>query len=319
MSEPIKTPPLVSCITPFLNTEKFLAEAIDSLLAQTYKNWELVLIDDGSTDRSTEIALDYVKKYPESIYYLEHEGHKNLGLGVSRNLGIHNSYGKYIAFLDADDIWLPEKLEMQLAILEANPDAGMVFGAHNRWFSWSGKPEDALLDEEFPPLWGSDIKPDTLVQPPKFFVDYLKKKVGTPLTCGVLIKREVIDEVGGFDKEVSFLNEDGPFFAKIFFKAPVFLESGCWDRYRQHPHSTTAIARDKGELIDGDVPQPVHLAELTILERFLQEQGNTDPIIKKALKDQLFPYRHPYLYQSLQILKKLAYRLQTTLTKLVGN
>lgn len=310
MTESLKQKPLVSGIIPFLNGEKFITEAIESVLAQTYENWELMLVDDGSTDKSTEISLNYVKRYPEKMRYVEHPNHQNLGLGLSRNLGIKHSQGEYIAFLDADDIWLPEKLEKQMGIFQKNPEAGMVFGAHNWWFSWTGKPEDLDRDQQFLPIWGSDIEPDTLVKPPKFFIDYLRDQVGTPLTCGVLIRRQVIEEVGDFDQEVSFLNEDGPFFARIYLKVPVFMESGCWDRYRQHPHSTTAIARDKGEWFDGGIPQPVHLAEMTLLEKYLQEQGVTDPAIWEAMKTQLFPYRHPYLYKGKQTLNQIKNRVK---------
>ena len=88
MPEQVKKRPLVSCITPFLNAEKFIKEAIQSVLDQTYDNWELFLIDDGSTDSSTEIALHYASRYPRKVRYLSHNGHQNLGLGISRNLGI---------------------------------------------------------------------------------------------------------------------------------------------------------------------------------------------------------------------------------------
>ena len=96
---------LVSCIIIFFNAEKFLGEAIESVFAQTYKNWELLLVDDGSTDDSTTIALNYAEQYPEKVCYLEHEGHQNRGMSATRNLGIRLATGEYIAFLDADDIW----------------------------------------------------------------------------------------------------------------------------------------------------------------------------------------------------------------------
>ena len=222
--------PLISCSTCLFNAEKIIEEAIESIFAQTYSRWELLLVDDGSSDGSTEIALRYARQYPTRILYLEHAEHRNLGAGTSRDLGIQHAAGEYIAFLDADDIWLPEKLDKQLAIFEVHPQAGMVFGSHNRWFSWTGKLEDITRDEQFPALWDSDIQLDTLVQPPKLFVQYLQDRVGAPLTCGALMRRSVIEDVGGFDQSVSYLNEDGPFFAKIYLKTPVFIETGCGDR-----------------------------------------------------------------------------------------
>jgi cellulose synthase/poly-beta-1,6-N-acetylglucosamine synthase-like glycosyltransferase len=118
----------VSVIIPFLNAEKFIREAIESVFAQTYENWELLLIDDGSNDESTVIARSYAAEYPDKVRYLEHRGHQNLGKSTSRNLGIHNAGGDYLAFLDADDIFLPQKLERQVALLESRPWAGMVYG-----------------------------------------------------------------------------------------------------------------------------------------------------------------------------------------------
>src|SRR5688572_12616840 len=102
--------PKISVITCFLNTELYIRETIESVLKQDYNNWELLLIDDGSVDRSTGIAKEFAAKYPDKIIYLEHENHINKGSGASRNLGIKKTSGTLIAFLDADDVWLPDML-----------------------------------------------------------------------------------------------------------------------------------------------------------------------------------------------------------------
>src|SRR5215207_5031419 len=109
----MSTKPLVSVIVVFLNAEKFIEEALESVLAQTYDNWELLLVDDGSTDSSTEIALRYANRYSGRVRYVEHPWHQNRGASASRNLGIRHAKGEYIAFLDADDVWLAHKLEQQ--------------------------------------------------------------------------------------------------------------------------------------------------------------------------------------------------------------
>ncbi|MGL5075870.1 MAG: glycosyltransferase family 2 protein, partial [Waterburya sp.] len=126
--------PLVSVILIFLNEEKFIQEAIASVLAQTYDCWELLLVNDGSSDRSESIAQSYVQQDPQRIYYLEHEGGQNRGMSASRNLGIQQAKGKYITFIDGDDIWLPDKLEQQVAIMEAQPDAALVCGRTQWWY-----------------------------------------------------------------------------------------------------------------------------------------------------------------------------------------
>src|SRR4051794_24620177 len=127
--------PLVSCIIIFLNGAAFLAEAVESVLAQSYSHWELWLVDDGSTDESTQIARTYAAQYP-NVFYLEHEGHGNQGMSASRNLGIRHARGQFVAFLDADDLWLPTKLAEQVALLLAHPSAGMVYGRTQIWHSW---------------------------------------------------------------------------------------------------------------------------------------------------------------------------------------
>ena len=112
--------PLVSAIIIFLDGEKFIAEAIESIIAQTMTDWELILVDDGSTDGATEIAKRYAREYPGKISYTEHPGHENRGMSASRNAGLRLARGKYVGFLDADDIWMPEHLRVNCRILEEN-------------------------------------------------------------------------------------------------------------------------------------------------------------------------------------------------------
>src|SRR5215217_1612808 len=154
--------PLVSVVIIFLNTEKFIEEAIQSVFAQTYDNWELLLVDDGSTDASTQIALGYAEQHPGKVMYLEQPGHQNRGASVSRNLGISNAKGEYIAFLDSDDVWLPQKLEQQVAIMDSHPEAEMLYGLTQYWHSWTGNPAD--LQRDFVPELG--VQANTLFEPP---------------------------------------------------------------------------------------------------------------------------------------------------------
>lgn len=284
--------PLVSIVVIFLNVEKFIQEAIASVFAQTYNNWELLLVDDGSTDKSTEIARDYAQKYPEKVRYLEHEGHQNRGMSATRNLGISNAQGKYIALLDADDIWLPQKLERQVAILETQSEAAMVYGATQIWYSWTGNPEDTLLDRKR----RLGVEEDTLVQPPQLLTLFLKGEAETPGTCSVLMRRELVEDVGGFEESFPGMYEDQAFFSKVYLKAPIFVESGCWDRYRQHANSACYVSQTTGQYIPGETHSG-QLNLLTWLEKYLSEQEVKDTEVWQALKKQLWPYRHPFLYK----------------------
>src|SRR5438105_10809941 len=126
--------PLVSVVIIFLNGGKYLQEAIESVLAQTYTNWELLLVDDGSTDASTGIAKDYQQRDPGRVQYLEHSGHENRGMSASRNLGIGRASGALIALLDADDVWLPDKLAQQVAIMQRHPEVGLLANPALYWY-----------------------------------------------------------------------------------------------------------------------------------------------------------------------------------------
>ena len=101
----------VSVVTPVYNAEEFLGETMDSVLAQSYENFEFLLVDDCSQDRSAEIIQDYAKE-DERVRYLKLE--ENGGAAVARNKGIEEAEGRYIAFVDSDDLWYPKKLEIQL-------------------------------------------------------------------------------------------------------------------------------------------------------------------------------------------------------------
>jgi len=108
---------LVSIITPCYNSSKYIAQMMDSVLAQTYPNWELLITDDCSTDNSREIVQSYCEKDPRiKLFILEN----NSGAGVARNKSIEEAKGRYIAFLDSDDLWRPEKLEKQLEFMQKN-------------------------------------------------------------------------------------------------------------------------------------------------------------------------------------------------------
>jgi glycosyltransferase involved in cell wall biosynthesis/peptidoglycan/xylan/chitin deacetylase (PgdA/CDA1 family) len=280
--------PLVSAIIIFLNGEKFIREAIESVFAQTYENWELLLVDDGSTDASTEIALRYAGQYSGKVRYLEHEGHQNRGMSATRNLGLHHAKGEYIAFLDHDDVWLPNKLKDQVAILEARPEAGMMYGRTRYWHSWTGRPEDRERDG-FTVL---GIQPDTLVKPPHLVTLFLRDERTIASTCSILIRREVAERVGGFDETFRDQYEDMVFWAKVYLETPVFVAEGCWDCYRQHPDSSNSIAIRAGNW-HPNRPSPSRELFLNRVEQYVLAKGVTDTELLEALRIELCPYRHP--------------------------
>ena len=285
MGNPVDEYPLVSVIMIFMNEERFIAEAIASVAAQRYSNWELLLVDDGSTDESSGIARRYAERYPDQVRYLEHPEHRNCGMSASRNLGIRHAAGKYIAFLDADDAWLPHKLERQVAFLNHRPEVGMVYGPTLWWYSWSGRVEDRTRDF----VYGPGIEMNTVVAPPKLLAAFLRLEGVSPCTCSVLIRRELVEAAGGFEESFRGMYEDQAFFAKVCLKATVFASSETLSKYRQHPNSSSEVTRKSGG----------HIAErqrfLQWLAVYLTEQGTMDKAVWRALQGELWAIRHPRL------------------------
>lgn len=277
----------VSIVMIFLNMEEFIQESIESVLSQTYQHWELLLVDDGSTDRSSEIAQQYAAKYACRIHYLEHEHHQNKGKSTSRNLAICRAQGEYLAFLDADDIFLPLKLEKQLACAIAHPAAGMVYGNTLYWYSWQNRPEGTQPD--YMPALG--IQPNTLVKPPSLVKLLLGQGGAVPCICSFLVKRDLVQQIGGFEETIQHLYEDQVFLAKIFLAAPVFVENGCWEKYRQRADSSWHLSMETGE---DELARSIFLKWL---ETYLAAQGWTETSILQASP--------PHWYDRYPILSKI--------------
>jgi glycosyltransferase involved in cell wall biosynthesis len=280
--------PSVSTVIIFLNAERFLREAIRSVFAQSYSTWELLLVDDGSTDGSTAIARRYAEEYPEQVRYLEHPSHANQGMSASRNLGIRHARGACIAFLDADDVWFAHALEEQVAILQAHSDAAMVYGPIQWWYSWTGKPEDRERDH----VEKLGVPADTLIQPPRLLPRFLRDKAAVP--SGLLVRRQIIERVGGFEDQFRGEYEDQVFCAKICLNTPVFASSQCWYRYRQHPDSCVVSGQRTGATC------AARLRFLNWLAAYLAEQKVRERTVQLALELEFWRYRHPVAFRLLR-------------------
>lgn len=294
----MKNKPLVSCIINFFNTEKFLKEAIESVLAQTYKKWELLLVDDGSIDYSTTIARNYARQYPEKVRYLEHEGHQNRGMSATRNLGIHKAKGEYIAFLDSDDVWLPYKLEQQVPMLASHTEAGMLYSSCTYWYSWTGNPDDIQWDYEHEIR---NVQLNTPLKSEEFLHLFIQRKVLCPPTTSLLVTRETVGRIGGFEEAFRDLFDDQVFIAKMSLEAPVVLVQGVFEKYRQHPDSCTFIAQN---ITREDLKmRPIYL---NWLEGYLSDLEIKDARLWKVLRKELFQYRHPFLWDVKYHYKRLS-------------
>lgn len=268
---------LVSIITPFFNAEPFLAEAIDSVLAQTLDNWELLLIDDGSRDGSARIAQEYAASDPARIRYLAHAGHQNLGQGASRNLGLAQASGRYVTFLDADDVFLPSKLEIQAGILARNPDVDLVFGNTLYWYSWNKTAQPQATD--WLPTFRFPL--DTVFQPPELLPLVLGTGGAAPCVCSFMAKRSVIDVRGRFDTRINRLYEDQALLAKLFLQHVALLHDGHLEKYRQRTDSTWQTSFNNG------TDKAARRDYLQWLLTYAKRSGAIDSTHEHAIRSQL--------------------------------
>jgi glycosyltransferase involved in cell wall biosynthesis/SAM-dependent methyltransferase len=276
--------PLVSVVMIFFNAERFMQEALASVSAQTYDEWELILVDDGSGDGSTAIARAEAARLPHRVRYLEHPGHRNRGMSPSRALGVANARGALVAFLDADDTWLPGKLHEQVAILGEQPAASAVYGTPLYWHSWSGEADDIGRDH----VPGLGFSADKLFEPPELL--FLTAPFGDgPVPCpsDILLRRDAIVRVGGFEPGFRGAYEDVAFFSKLYLHEPVVATTHCWTRYRIHPESCMSVTVRDGRY------QSIRLFFLNWFEQYLSQKGLTATPAWSRLQERLAPYRHP--------------------------
>ncbi len=204
----------ISVVIPTYNRAELLAETILSALEQTWDDREIIVVDDGSTDRTSEA----VKAFQDRIIYIRQP---NSGPAKARNAGIRLAKGKYIAFLDSDDLWLPEKLELQCRLLEQDPSIGVVF-TDVMWFS-NGQVVISSLKERYQ-LHSGQIFERLL------FDNWIA-------TSSVLVRRECLEQVGGFDEDPQIMYvEDWNLWTRLARQYQFALVDKVLVKRRYHPH-----------------------------------------------------------------------------------
>jgi glycosyltransferase involved in cell wall biosynthesis len=196
--------PLISVVIPAHNGEAFLAQAIESALGQTWPRTEVVVVDDGSSDGSAEIA----SSYPVTLVRQD-----NRGVAHARNRGVESAAGELLAFLDQDDLFLPGKLERQLEALRAEPEAG-ICACQMRLFLEPGYPR---------PGW---IHPDLLDS------DHHSLQLGT-----LLVWRQTFERVGPFEESYQWANDADWVLRAREAGVPIAMLDECLARYRVHDHN----------------------------------------------------------------------------------
>ncbi|MCG2739675.1 MAG: glycosyltransferase [Syntrophaceae bacterium] len=169
--------PVVSVVIPTFNRSGFIIEAIESVYAQTFGDFDVIVVDDGSNDGTAEIVSE---KFPLIEVIIQ----KNRGVSAARNVGINHSKGKYIAFLDSDDLWLPEKLQAQVDFFRENPDIS-ICQTEELWIR-NGKRVNPKNKHKKHSGW--------------IFKECIPLCIVSP--SAVMIKREVFEKIGLFDEEL---------------------------------------------------------------------------------------------------------------------
>lgn len=233
--------PTVTVVIPAYNAIDHLAETIETVYAQTYQNFELLVVDDGSTDSTVDLIASLAEQKPIRVIT-----QSNRGVSAARNKGIKESRGKYIAILDADDLWEPTKLEKQVNALDADPQAGLCY-------AWT-----AMADSEGQAtgrVITSHAAGDVWQQLAEMNI----------VCCGStpLIRRSCFDDVGMFDENLLF-SEDWDMWWRIAAKYPFCVVKEPLVRYRQHSssHSTDcqAMLETSRTLIENNFAQaPIEL------------------------------------------------------------
>lgn len=246
--------PKVSVFIASYNHARFLPACLDSILAQTCRDFEIVVVDDGSSDGSHDILMDYRNRFADKFRYLWHPDHGNRGISASCNLAISNSRGRYLAWIGSDDVWYPDTLERQAAHLDGDPDVGIVYG-YAHFVDSSGN--------QLPGLCGVDITNDA--NPLARMLECCH-----PPAMTVMFRRACISDAGPFDERLVYSDWE------LWIRILAHWKAGFIDRplamYRLHGRNLSKgidpkldlrrtmemmrAVREKAEMIGGLLAEP---------------------------------------------------------------
>lgn len=264
--------PNVSVIIPTYNRSKYIKESLDSVLAQTYKDFEIIVVDDGSKDNTRGIVESYIKRFPGKIKYIYQE---NRGVAAARNKALENAAGRYIALLDSDDIWFPEILSCQVNKFEQDPGIALVYSSYDVFDDIRVREKD-LLKNYYKNYYSGNVLRELLLW---CFI----------WSSTVMIKREIFDDVGSFDENIQ-IGEDYDFLLRVARKYKVGCIRRVLARYRQH----------KGNLMKKDRKRQIP-SEIVIVENFTKKYpealaGISRTQWKQRLSRPYFDVAHQYVY-----------------------
>jgi glycosyltransferase involved in cell wall biosynthesis len=216
--------PKISVVIPCFNAEKYIDGTLRSVVSQDWPNLEIIVVDDGSSDRSADLVA---ASFPDVRLIRQ----SNAGVAAARNNGISNATGEWIGFVDADDYWLPGKLRLQYEMLAGNPDARMIYSSWREWYSEEPTPSPALVQaiHETP----DDVRPE--LSGWIYHRLLLDCEVWTSTVVG---ERSLFVELGGFDESKS-VGEDYDLWLRASRLTPILRLHTPLALYRKHATSVT--------------------------------------------------------------------------------
>ena len=265
---------------PFLDPPaEFFVEAVQSVLEQSYTDWELILINDGSGAAARAQAEDFSASHPESITLCEHSDGGNYGISASRNLGLNVASGEFVAFLDADDVWDENQLQEQLEIMRQHPEVGLMYGNTIYWRNWG---DNAQADIGYK----LGLIPDRVYEPPSVLQGILRRRAISPCMTSVLVRQSVFDDGVRFVEEFTGHYEDQVFLAQVFCRYPVYVSGRTWGKYRQHIGSTT------GDGDDSPRARRWRQRYLEWLDGYVEGEGMSNSAVSRSLRLELWMFRN---------------------------
>jgi glycosyltransferase involved in cell wall biosynthesis len=222
------TQPVVSIVVPSFNCEQYIRQTLQSVVEQTFTDWELIVVDDGSTDQTVDIASDIDPR----IRVVQQ---RNARVCAARNRGFAESIGRFVCFMDHDDYWFPEKLARQVGWMTRMPELGVVYSNCIYWHAKDGvfpAPESMRPTNDGDAL-DADFTGWVYHQ---FMLD------SCALTSSAMIRREALDACGLFDESLPY-SEDWDIFLRLTRKYPFAQMTWGSTLYRQHEHQGSRVAR----------------------------------------------------------------------------
>lgn len=265
----------VSIVVPMYNAAKYIIETLESVRSQTYKNWELFVVDDGSSDASADIVNEYFSQHQGMGLLLSHPQKKNRGTSSSRNLGMEHANGELLCFLDADDVWDHNFLDSLIQVFEEYPQVSMAYCPALLWHTHQNRAKDKIQR--------LGIKANRIVDSFLLFKLFLIGHADTPSPSGIMIRRQALAEAGGWEVMFRDMYDDQVLYSKLLLNGiNVYVKDECLYRYRQHDESLCHIAeKEKRE------PKSRKIY-LEWLNQYLLEKGELSEDISVILTEHLW-------------------------------